>query len=41
MIPYDNFVNTELRRMKMADAILGKLDESVKTLSDAVGTADV
>lgn len=36
IVPYSNFVGSELRRMKTAESILGKLGGGVESLEDAV-----
>jgi len=38
LVPYGNFVNTELRRMKTTESILGKLGSSTKSLANSINT---
>lgn len=36
LVPTGNFINTELRRMKTTESILGKLAGSTKSLGTAI-----
>jgi hypothetical protein len=38
LVPYGNFVNTELRRTKTTESILGKLGSSTKSLANSINS---
>ncbi|MDQ3386385.1 MAG: dynamin family protein [Actinomycetota bacterium] len=38
LVPYGNFVNTELRRMKTTESVLGKLGNSTKSLANSINS---
>ncbi len=41
IVPYVNFVNSELRRMKTTESILGKLGVSVRSLEETVAVTEL